>query len=331
MAAALDTSPDAGAGRRPRLPRETLRSGPNRSSSSTKSACSGGKPGTRRVDAAVLGPAGPGRRHRARLVESAASAMPSPPPPSRRCCARWDRRGPQRGGPGRPRPIRGGGAALAPGTRASCDHAPVSLPAGAAGGVQQRLCITCEDGRMLPLPASALDGPTRETLAADGRRLVERTLSLPALPPGRHRLHDGDQPEQGCTLIATPGRCHLPAELAGGGRRFGVAAQLYALRRAGDAGIGDYTTLGAFAAIAPTPVQPPSASIRCMRCSHATASAQAPTNPAIAAFSTCWRSTSMPCPILAVTAPHASCWRRTPRRSPHSRRCRWSTTPAWAS
>ena len=45
-----------------------------------------------------------------------------------------------------------------------------------------------------------------------------------------------------------PGRCHLPADLRDGQRRFGLAAHLYALRRRGDQGIGDFTTLRRIAA-----------------------------------------------------------------------------------
>ncbi len=65
---------------------------------------------------------------------------------------------------------------------------------------------------------------------------------LPPLPLGRHRLWWDDAPDTVCPLIIVPPRCHLPAGLAGQ-RRFGLAAQLYALRRAGDQGIGDLTTL----------------------------------------------------------------------------------------
>ena len=44
---------------------------------------------------------------------------------------------------------------------------------------------------------------------------------------------------------AAPQRCHLPPELRDGGRRFGLAAHLYSLRRRGDQGIGDFTSLSA--------------------------------------------------------------------------------------
>ena len=45
------------------------------------------------------------------------------------------------------------------------------------------------------------------------------------------------------TGAGASGRCYLPTEVAGGARRFGLAAHLYALKRNGDQGIGDFTTL----------------------------------------------------------------------------------------
>ncbi len=49
-------------------------------------------------------------------------------------------------------------------------------------------------------------------------------------------------------VVTPPDRCFLPPELRAGARRFGLAAHLYALRRNGDQGIGDFTTLAAIAA-----------------------------------------------------------------------------------
>ena len=49
-------------------------------------------------------------------------------------------------------------------------------------------------------------------------------------------------------VAAPPDRCFLPPELRAGARRFGLAAHLYALRRNGDQGIGDFTTLAEIAA-----------------------------------------------------------------------------------
>jgi glycogen operon protein len=59
----------------------------------------------------------------------------------------------------------------------------------------------------------------------------------------------GAQDSSGDARIpAPPNRCFLPAVLRAGARRFGLAAHLYSLRRKGDQGIGDFTTLAAIAA-----------------------------------------------------------------------------------
>jgi 4-alpha-glucanotransferase len=56
------------------------------------------------------------------------------------------------------------------------------------------------------------------------------------LPLGWHRVAG----RGGATrLVVAPRRCHLPPRLAGGGRAWGWAAQLYALRSAASWGIGD--------------------------------------------------------------------------------------------
>jgi 4-alpha-glucanotransferase len=56
------------------------------------------------------------------------------------------------------------------------------------------------------------------------------------LPPGRHRVVGAGGTT---TLVVAPDRCHLPPQLAGGGRVWGWAAQLYALRSRASWGIGD--------------------------------------------------------------------------------------------
>ena len=69
------------------------------------------------------------------------------------------------------------------------------------------------------------------------------------LPPGWHRV----QGRTGATtLVVAPERCHLPAELEGGRRAWGWAAQLYAVRSRASWGIGDLGDLaGLLAATAP--------------------------------------------------------------------------------
>jgi 4-alpha-glucanotransferase len=69
------------------------------------------------------------------------------------------------------------------------------------------------------------------------------------LPVGRHRVSG---PGGATTLVVAPARCHLPASLEAGGRAWGWAAQLYAVRSAASWGIGDLGDLGGLlAATAP--------------------------------------------------------------------------------
>jgi 4-alpha-glucanotransferase len=66
------------------------------------------------------------------------------------------------------------------------------------------------------------------------------------LPAGRHRVA-GRTGET--TLVVAPGRCHLPAALAAGGRAWGWAAQLYAVRSRASWGMGDLGDLGRLLAV----------------------------------------------------------------------------------
>src|ERR687898_527815 len=69
------------------------------------------------------------------------------------------------------------------------------------------------------------------------------------LPTGRHRVEGRTG---ATTLVVAPGRCHLPAGLEAGGRAWGWAAQLYAVRSRASWGIGDLGDLaGLLAATAP--------------------------------------------------------------------------------
>lgn len=104
-------------------------------------------------------------------------------------------------------------------------------------------------GEALTLPA--LRGPAVIHLE-DGRRLdvmpdrdAAGTVSLPAtLPPGYHRLETASGVR---TLAIAPRRAHTVADaLAAAGREgkaWGLAVQLYGLRREGDCGNGDFAAL----------------------------------------------------------------------------------------
>jgi glycogen operon protein len=108
------------------------------------------------------------------------------------------------------------------------------LPHGADGH------ITREDGATSEWRVEVGEGTRRDL--PDGRSVVEPKIALPALPVGRYRLTvDGVE----CALTVAPPQAHSPK--AALRKRFGVAAQLYALRRADggrrDQGIGDFSAL----------------------------------------------------------------------------------------
>jgi glycogen debranching enzyme GlgX/4-alpha-glucanotransferase len=100
--------------------------------------------------------------------------------------------------------------------------------------------IVREDGSIAEWRVEAADGARRDL--PDGRSVAERAVPLPALPVGRYRLIV-DSVE--CALtVAPPEAFSNKAALR---KRFGVAAQLYALRGTDenrrDQGIGDFSTL----------------------------------------------------------------------------------------
>jgi glycogen operon protein len=130
---------------------------------------------------------------------------------------------------------------------------PAILPLGVEPGLGRRsfwLTIEREDGEPKRVRVGAEDGTRAVFTGADGMPAEAWRVALPALPDGRHRLWRDETPELVCHLTVAPRRCHLPAAISRGGRRFGIATQLYSLRRAGDQGIGDFTTLGMLAAAA---------------------------------------------------------------------------------
>ncbi|KAA2214878.1 4-alpha-glucanotransferase [Teichococcus oryzae] len=75
--------------------------------------------------------------------------------------------------------------------------------------------------------------------AAGGAR-----ITAPALP-GYYKLECG---ERALTLAVAPPHGHRISEACGGDKAWGLAVQLYSLRRAGDGGVGDYLALRDFAA-----------------------------------------------------------------------------------
>lgn len=99
----------------------------------------------------------------------------------------------------------------------------LALPRGTGGAARGEL--TYEDGSVASLRFSIR-----------GDRLIGPTLDR----VGYHRLEFGDRHT---TVAVAPSRCVTIEDRAEGKRLWGVAAQIYSLRRAGDGGIGDATAV----------------------------------------------------------------------------------------
>jgi glycogen operon protein len=123
------------------------------------------------------------------------------------------------------------------------ETAAVRLRSAIGAATAPDVTLLCEDGRQIGLKADASD--ERRVKLDDESEIVERHLLLPALPIGRHRLIAG---ATACELTIAPRKAYL----SDGARRrsFGVSAQLYAQRRLGDQGVGDFSTLGRLGAAA---------------------------------------------------------------------------------
>lgn len=115
--------------------------------------------------------------------------------------------------------------------------------AGATGFVTARV------GQPVELQAAGTRSADVEIVLEDGtRRIVtaERVgdrLVLPAFDaPGYHTVHiEGEA----VTLAVAPSRCVTFSDVAGGRAGWGLAAQIYSLRSAGDGGIGNFAGVAA--------------------------------------------------------------------------------------
>jgi len=133
------------------------------------------------------------------------------------------------------------------------DHPPftvaVTLPEGTG---ELRWTLALEDGGSRSDAANFGDLPLIRRAALDGRTVEVRRLDLGEAPaPGYHRLlveADGMRAET--TVIAAPDQCHLPTPIQMGERIWGLSAQLFSVRCAGDWGIGDFGDLVSLAEMA---------------------------------------------------------------------------------
>ncbi len=130
-----------------------------------------------------------------------------------------------------------------PSTKAVHDGEEIVLRLAARDGRLPRgLIVEREDGSEDRIRLNAGDLQMTRWRAVDGRQVEGASARLPPQPMGRHKIRIDDAPDEICRLTVAPSRCYLPREILEK-RVFGLAAQLYSLRRIGDQGIGDFTTL----------------------------------------------------------------------------------------
>jgi 4-alpha-glucanotransferase len=128
----------------------------------------------------------------------------------------------------------------------------LGLPAGSDAEIDDSLASLRHPARLPPVLTADAGLPLRvpgdeyHLVLENGQeisgRVVDGHMPVPNVP-GYHRLSVAGQD---VTLAAAPTKCWTVADAAPGMRPWGVAVQLYALRRAGDGGIGDFGGLAAF-------------------------------------------------------------------------------------
>ncbi len=120
----------------------------------------------------------------------------------------------------------------------------IGVEAGDDAAVEQSLRHAHESGSRLPPLVTVAQGgplavPGAYSVDLEGGGRVEGADEVRLDEIGYHRLHCGGQR---VTIAVAPPRCHdLPP-----GRPWGIAVQLYGLRRDGDGGIGDFPALAEF-------------------------------------------------------------------------------------
>ena len=113
-----------------------------------------------------------------------------------------------------------------------------------AGAPPPRTWLTLVDDHGETTRVRVGSDDTTVVTGRDGRRALGTRVTLPNLTTGRYRVWREDHPNIVCALTIAPRACYLPEDMASGQRSFGLTAQIYSVKRHGDQGIGDFTTLG---------------------------------------------------------------------------------------
>jgi 4-alpha-glucanotransferase len=124
----------------------------------------------------------------------------------------------------------------------------IELPLRCAASTMQSIgwSIDLEEGGQVTGMFGLQAIPVEATGEVDGTSVALRRVTLPAQPPGYHRLRLESPHPASAILIVTPERCYLPAEFPAR-RYWGVAAQLYQVRSGNNWGIGDFGDLAVIA------------------------------------------------------------------------------------
>ena len=142
-------------------------------------------------------------------------------------------------------------------------HSTAALEAELSGRKMPPL-MTAEVGRGIALPVAAVKSGSHYRIELESGSIIdgrftapkgEEALLAPIDEPGYHALVINDQR---VTLAVAPSRCYTvddawrtlhddDADPAPRPPLWGIAAQLYGLRRSGDGGIGDYSALARIA------------------------------------------------------------------------------------
>lgn len=120
----------------------------------------------------------------------------------------------------------------------------IALPRGTRPPRALHLKLAGGEERTVPVPPDAAED---QITAPDGSTVRRLLVDLPPLPIGDHRLRldDIDGPEGAARVVVAPPACFRPDALKDT-PRFGFQANLYGLKRDGDWGLGDLTTLAEF-------------------------------------------------------------------------------------
>ena len=127
-----------------------------------------------------------------------------------------------------------------------------SLKASDTSGLLPAVCVHRQGTGPITIPLGHGGRALRWAVENEGRALggaidadAGRIVIADSLPTGCHQLtlYSDEAVAAACTLIVAPGRAFVPPLLRDGGRLWGFATQLFALRSRRNWGIGDFTDL----------------------------------------------------------------------------------------